>query len=165
MEALSADLHKLAAAGVWSGGGGGGGGGGGDGGGGGGGGAGGGVEAHEAQAAAARAAAKTAAAVAAAEAEADARVAAAAAEVRALRQRVALLEAQGEPSRRAALGGEAAAAAEVHVLRDLLAESLRLCRDALGPRPGGAAGDAAVATTRRQLEEIVAAGAGLLGDI
>ena len=124
------------------------------------------MEAHEAQAAAARAAAKTAAAVAAAEAEADARVAAAAAEGRALRQRVALLEAQGEPSRRAALGGEAeAAAAEVHVLRDLLAQSLRLCRDALGPRPGGAAGDAAVAATRRQLEEIVAAGAGLLGDI
>ena len=51
------------------------------------------------------------------------------------------------------------------MLRDLLAESLRLCRDALGPRPGGTAGEAAVAATRRQLEEIVSAGAGLLGGI
>ena len=51
------------------------------------------------------------------------------------------------------------------MLRDLLAESLRLCRDALGPRPGGAAGEAAVAATQRQLQEIVAAGAGLLGDL
>jgi hypothetical protein len=64
-----------------------------------------------------------------------------------------------------AAAATAAATAEVHVLRDLLAESLRLCRDALGPRPGGAAGEAAVAATRRQLEEMVAAGAGLLGGI
>jgi hypothetical protein len=52
----------------------------------------------------------------------------------------------------------------VHVLRDLLAEALRLGRDALAPRAPGAAGDAAVATARRQLEEMVAACARLLAD-